>query len=203
MRHVWERGVVLEWLDRFLSWLYYEDTERIPKRALLAAPKIVKQITEHSLPTPESLAEIAAAYQAKQLETSNEHYAAFFDAGYANFVQWVESQMEKSAAFGGRFLQLTFENSTGIVTAATPGPREVLTPNSYALPISQAAVQMVAVAVADHFRKAEFCVRTERVENRFSRTGVRVTGACDNLDIVWAEAREDGALGNGRASSSC
>ena len=199
-----ESGVALELLDRFLYWLY-EDTENgtgrsssksIPKRALLAAPKIPKQIAQHSLPSPQHLAEIAAAYQAKQLQILNEQYDAFFHSGYPNFVQWVESQVEKSAAFGGRFLLLTFENSTGIVTAATPGPREVLTPNSYAVPISQSAVQRLAAAVADQFRKAEFWVRLDRVENTFSRTGVQVTAACDHVDILWAEASEDEIRGN-------
>jgi hypothetical protein len=153
---------------------------------MLAAPKIPKQITQHCLPNPLRLAEIAAAYQATQLQILNEQYDSFFRSGYPNFVQWVETQVEKSAAFGGRFLLLTFDNSTGIVVAATPGAREVLAPNSYAVPISQSAVQRLAVAVADHFREAEFYVRIDRVENTFSRTGLQVTAACDNLDILWA-----------------
>jgi hypothetical protein len=194
----------LEFLDKFLHWLY-EDTEggmaspsskRIPKRALLEAPKIPKQITQHSLPSPKRLAQIAAAYQAKQLQALNEQYDVFFQSGYPNFVQWVESQVEKSAAFGGRFLLLTFDNSTGIVTAATQGQREVATPNSYALPISQSAVQKLATAVSGHFRKAEFTVRLERVENSFSRTGVQLTAACDHLDILWAEASENESRAN-------
>lgn len=194
----------MELLDRFLNWLY-EDTanetgtpprKRVSKRALLAAPKIPKQITQHSLPSRQSLAETAAAYQAKQLQALDEQYVAFFHAGYPNFVQWVETQVEKSAAFGGRFLLLTFDNSTGIVTAATPGPREVLAPNSYAVPISQSALPRLAAAVADHFYKAEFSVRMDRVESTFSRTGAQVTAACDNVDIFWAEASEDTARGN-------
>jgi hypothetical protein len=187
--------LVLEFLDRFLDWLY-EDAEnqtgkssakKIPKRALLEAPKIAKQIAQHSLASPQRLAEIAAAYQAKQLQTLNEQYDAFFQSGYPNFVQWVESQVERSAAFGGRFLLLTLDNGTGIVTAATQGLRDVPTPNSYPLPISQSAVRRLATAVADHFRKAEFSVRLQHVENTFSRTGVQLTAACENLDILWAE----------------
>jgi len=194
----------LEFLERFLNWLY-EDAEtkaasssgkRAPKRALLEAPKTLKQITEHSPPSPQHLAEMAAAYRAKQLQEVSEQYDAFFHSGYPNFVQWVESQAEKSAAFGGRFLLLTFDNSTGIVTATTRGWREVVTPNSYALPIAQSAVPKLAAAVADHFRKAEFSVRLDRVENTFSRTGVQVTAACDNLDIIWAELSEEDARGN-------
>jgi hypothetical protein len=183
----------LELLDKFLNWLY-EDTadepgafKSVPKRALLAGPKIPKQIAQHSLPRPERLAEMAAAYQAKQTQQLNVEYETFFRSGYPNFLLWVETQVERSAAFGGRFLLLTFDNSSGIVTAATPGPREVLAPTSYAAPVSQSSVQRLAHAVAEHFRNAEFYVRIERVEGTFSRTGANVTAACDQLDIFWAD----------------
>ncbi len=194
----------MELLNKFLNWLY-EDTEfevvrspgkKITKRALLEAPRIPRQIAEHSLPAPEYLAQIAAAYEAKQLSALNEQYEVFFHSGYPNFVQWAETQVEKSAAFGGRFLLLTFDNASGIVTAATPGAREILGPTSFAVPLSQGAVHRLASAVADHFRNAEFRVRIERVENTFSRTGLPITTACDNVDILWAEANEVWAHGN-------
>ena len=53
---------------------------------------------------------------------------------------------------------LTFDNSAGIVVAATSGPREMLGPVPYAVPISHTGLQRLAYATAQHFRKADFHV---------------------------------------------
>jgi hypothetical protein len=185
-------------IERFLNWLTEDpnamatkaSAQKTPKRAELPAPKIPKQITERSLPSPEHLCEIAAAFDARQRQTADDEYEAFFNAGYPNFTQWVESLVEKSANFGGRFLMLTFDNSSGIVTAATPGPGDNVTPNSYALPISQSPVQRVAAALVEHFEKANFEVRQTRQESSCSRTGAHFAPALDCLDILWAEPKK-------------
>jgi hypothetical protein len=185
----------LELIERFLIWLS-EDPDRETKSvfakkkkkpALLEAARELRQITQRSLPSPYRLAEIAARYEAKQLRESNAQYEAFMNSGYPNFVEWMESLVEKSALFGGGFLLLTFDNSSGIVTAATPGPREILLPTSYALPLSQSAVQKLAATAAHHFQKADFVVRVSRQETSALRTGAHFTPAYDCLDIVWTQ----------------
>jgi hypothetical protein len=187
-------------IERFLNWLN-EDTknngadsvsvDKPTKHALLGAPKAPLQITQRSLPSPHLLSEIAVEYDRTRLQISNEQYEAFFNSGgYAIFVQWVESLIEKSAAFGGPLLLLTFDNSTGIATATTPGPREILPPASYAMPISHSAVRKLVAALADHFQKAGFGVQLSRHESTCSRFSAQFTPAYDCLDILWAETKQ-------------
>lgn len=185
----------MELIERFLIWLSEDPvretesafTKKKKRPALLEAAKELRQITQRSLPSPQTLAETAARYEARQLRESNLQYEAFLNTGYPNFVQWMEELIEKSAAFGGGFLLLTFDNASGIVTAATPGPREILPPTSYSLPLSHAAVQKLAARAAHHFQKADFTVRISRQETSALRTGAHFTPAYDCLDIVWAE----------------
>jgi len=189
----------VEFVDKFLSWLNYEDIGvgkgksgskgAGPRLLLLEAPQVVRRIAEHSLPSPEHLCEIATAFEARQQRKGEEQYAAFLQLGFADFVNWAETQVEKSAESGGPGLLLTFDNSAGIVVAVSaPGTsRQVLGPVPYAVPLSHAAVQRLAYAAAEHFRKADFLVRVERVEGSFSRTGGQVTAAYDTVDIFWAD----------------
>ncbi len=174
-------------IERFLNWLN-EDLEAREKSASRRQPKTPRQITQRSPPTPQRLSEIATEYQAKQWRAANEQYEAFLQMGYPNFVLWVECLLEKSAAFGGCFLLLTFDNATSIVTASTPGPREILGPTSYALPISPTAVPRVAAATAEHFERSDFRVYSSRQESTCSRLGTQLTPAYDCLDIQWVEA---------------
>lgn len=186
------------WLERFLNWLNEDlsnggagqpPANNTPKQPLLEAPKPPRLITQRSLPTPQRLWEIAHDYEVRQLQAANDQYDDFLNRGYPNFVQWVESLVEKSATFGGHFLLLTFDNSTGIVTATTPEPREILPPQSYALPISQSAVQRLVTALADHFQRAEFRVQMSRQESACSRLGAQFTPVYYCLDIYWAETQ--------------
>jgi hypothetical protein len=178
--------------EKFLNWLSEgwenDSAQQPPKRPLLAAPKAPRQITQRSLPSPQSLFEIAAEYGAKQQRLANEQYDAFLDTGYPNFIQWVESLVEKSATFGSYSLFLTFDNSTGIATASTSGPHQVLTPNSYALPISPSTLQKLAATAGDHFQKADFAVRLGRQEGTFLLTHAQPTASYDCLEILWAES---------------
>ena len=204
-------GIGLVLIQRFLDWLY-EDLEnrgtqsaslnKTSKRALLG-PATFRQITQRSLPSPERLSEIAAEYEARQRQIAKEDYQAFLNTGYPNFMQWVESLIEKSAAFGGRLLLLTFDNATGIVTATTPGRRQILPPTSYAVPIPQSAVQKLAAAAADHFQKADFLVHVSRQENTYSRLGAHLTPAYDCLDIFWTRTEGSWPTSEHLACQAC
>ena len=178
-------------IETFLNWLNddpkNDNGAEVPEGGVVAAPTAVLQFMQRSLPSPQRLAEIADDYEARQQRTANEQYEAFVNTGYPNFVQWMESLVEKSAGFGGRLLLLTFDNCTGLVYAATPGPREILPPTSYALPISQPAVQRLAAMAADHFQKANFRVKLSRQEGSCSRLGTQSVPAYDCLDILWSE----------------
>lgn len=189
--------VRLEFIDKFLSWLNYEDIYvgkgksmskgGVPRRLLLEAPKIERTMEEHRLPSPERLCEIAMQFEARQQWKSDEQYESFLQLGYADFVYWVETQVERSAESGGRGLMLTFDHSAGMVVAATAGPRQTWGPVPYAVPISHTGLQKLAYAAAEHFRKADFLVRLERIEGSFSRTSGAMTAAFDTVDIYWAE----------------
>jgi hypothetical protein len=187
----------VEFVDKFLNWLNYEDIQGGkgksaskgggPRRLLLEAPQAAGRIAEHCLPAPERLCEIAAAFEVKQRRKNEERYAAFLQLGFGDFVSWVETQVERSAESGGRGLMLTFDNSAGIVTATQAGALEMLGPVPYAVPVSHTGVQRLAYAAAEHFRKADFAVRVERIEGSFTRTSGQVTAAYDTVDIYWAE----------------
>ncbi len=182
----------MEFVDRFLSWLNYEDVEggkgkSAPRLLLLEAPMSGRRIAEHSLPSPERLCEIAVGFEARQRRKGEAQYEAFVQLGYADFVNWVETQVERSAESGGRGLLLTFDHSAGIVAAATAGSLGISGAVPYAVPLSHTGVQRLAYAAAEHFRKADFRVRAERMEGSFSRTGGPVTAAYDVVDIYWAE----------------
>ena len=92
-------------LDKFLGWLNYEDIgdgegkvavqRRHSQALLLEAPKSERRIAEHSLPSPERLCEMAAEFEARQQRKSEEQYDAFLQVGYADFVNWVETQVER------------------------------------------------------------------------------------------------------------
>lgn len=179
-------------IQTFLDWLNYQDPKSkqanntAAQRPMLAA-KVPLQIAERSLPTPQRLFEMASDYHAKRQQIANEQYQAFMKTGYPDFIQWLETCVEKSAALGGHLLLLTFDNSTGIVTAAARQPHELLPPIPYALPLSQSALQKLADSVADYFQKANFLVRVSRQESTSTRLGASFTPAYDCLDIVWAQ----------------
>ena len=188
----------MEFVDKFLSWLNYEDVEGGkgksaskgggPRLLLLEAPTTARRIAEHSLPSPERLCEIAAGFEARQQRKGEAQYEAFLQLGFADFVNWVETQVERSAESGGRGLMLTFDNSAGIVAAAPAGALEILGSVPYAVPLSHTGLQRLAYAAAEHFRKADFLVRVERMDGSFARTGGVITAAYDAVDIYWAES---------------
>ncbi len=188
----------MEFVNRFLSWLNYEDAHGgngrpgskgpAPRRLLLEAPTTVRRIAEHSLPSPERLCEAAVQFEAQQHRKNEQQYHAFMQLGFADFANWTETQVEKSAESGGPGLLLTFDNAAGIVVAAMAGPRPILGPVPYAVPLSHSGVQRLAYETAEHFRKADFYVRMERVEGSYSRTGGAVTTAYDAVDIYWLDS---------------
>ncbi len=184
-------------IERFLQWINEDPHSsrakrvshaEVPKQIAPPAPKAQLQIIapQRSLQSPQRLRELVAEHDAKQLQVATAQYESFVTTGYQSFMLWVESLIEKAATFGGRFLLLTFDNSSGIVTATTP-PREILSQTSYSLPITQSAVQRLVAATADHFRKAKFRVQMSRQESSFSRLGAQLAPAYDCLDILWAE----------------
>ena len=187
----------MEFIDKFLSWLNYEDGESgkarsaskagAPRLLLLEAPQTARRIADRSLPTPERLCEIAAAFEARQQRKGEAQYEAFLQFGFPDFVNWAETQVERSAESGGRGLILTFDHSAGIVAAAAAGSLELLGPVPYAVPLFHTGMQRLAYAAGEHFRKADFRVRMERIEGGFSRTAGAVTAAYDTVDVYWAQ----------------
>jgi hypothetical protein len=185
-------------VQKFLTWLGEDSAtsgvtttlaERRDESIQSASLKTAEQITLRRSPlNPQRLVEIAAEYEARQLRESDEEYEAFLPEGYPNFLQWVESLIEQSASLGGRLLMLTFDNSTGIVSA-TAGVRKILAPTSIALPISQSALPRLAAAVTGHFQQASFQVQTSRRESTCSRFGTQSTPGYDCVDIFWMETR--------------
>ena len=186
----------MEFIDKFLSWLNYEEGEGgkgrsaskvgAPRLLLLEAPQTARRIAERSLATPERLCEIAAAFEARQQRKGEAQYEAFLQFGFPDFVNWAETQVERSAECGGRGVRLTFDNSAGIVAATAAGSLELLGPVPYGVPLSHTGMQRLAYAAGEHFRKADFQVRVERSEGGFSRTAGLATAAYDTVDIYWA-----------------